>query len=214
VPAPEPREPRIPGGGAAVVLGTTLVGAMAALIARGAADTLRRPRDTDLGKVLQPVALQALTWAVVGAAVAMWLALLLGPRRAWLGRVFAGAFTGAVAGAGSAAIGNGPRYLIHPTPADSTIKLLTVVGLGVTGALIGALVGWAWRRRASVGLSAGLVAGVLLKLVLNGSDWGGSRSATACLEAAVIIGSAAATLALLDAREGASSRAPASVGGR
>jgi hypothetical protein len=177
-----------------LALGVIVGSALAGLGGRAIADVLRWGPTSDGGKVMQPVLLQGLTWAVIGAAIA----LVLGARR--LTAVLGGALVGTLAGAAPAALVNIPRFLVHPAPQESTLEALTVVGLGVTGALIGALVGWLWARRASAGVVSGLAAGVVLQLVLNATAWDGSRVAHACLEAVVIVGFTVLTQVLMDAR--------------
>ena len=189
---PDPPPRRLHPGSLAV--GATIGAAAAGLGGRAIADVLRWGPTTDAGKVMQPVLLQALTWAVVGLVVGLWL----GGRSVRVRTALAGALVGAVAGAAPAALVNIPRFLVDPPPSEGTLDALTVVGLGVTGALIGALVGWLWGRRASAGLAAGLVAGVVLQLVLNASSWNGSRVAHAFLQAAVIVGFTALTALLID----------------
>jgi hypothetical protein len=206
---PAPRPARV--HGPSLALGVLVGAAVAGLVGRAIADQMRWGPKTQGGKVLQPVLLQGFTWALVGAVVALWLVRRGRDPRPGAGAVFAGALIGLLAGAGTAAIKNIPTFLIHPTPADSALKALSVIGLGVTGALIGALVGWLWDRRASAGLVAGLLAGAVLQLVLNAVSWHASRPVYACVEAGVIVGSVALVQILMDMAR--SPRALAASGG-
>src|SRR5439155_10932532 len=120
---------------ASLALGVTIGAALTGLASRAFADRLRWGPHTDGGRVLQPVLLQGLTWAVVGAVVAVPLAVWVGGRRGWLGAFAMGALTGAVAGAVGAAINNIPRFLVNPSPSDSNLEAISVIVLGVTVAL-------------------------------------------------------------------------------
>jgi hypothetical protein len=196
-------------------MGTLLLAAVAGFVGRGIAEQLRPDSfDTKAARIADVIAWRGVAWAVVGAAVALWLTLRLRRRASPFGRLVLGALTGFVAGAGGAAIVALPRYLPDTRPAQDTLNLLSVLEFGFTGALVGALVGWIWSRRGSLGLLAGIVAGMLVELVTIGLGWevnsASERVFKVGLDAAVIVGFVAATLAILDARQGAPTAASAS----
>jgi hypothetical protein len=181
---------------------TTGVGMLAAVVGRAVANVLRWDPTAKAGKVLQPVALQGLTWALVGAAVAMWLSAWARRGDTGVGPLFLGALAGAAAGGLGSAISAVPKYLLNNPPTDSHQEWIAVAGVGVTGALLGALIGWAWRRRGSAGLVAGLLAGGFIGLLLKGASdaTDGDRVKHALAAAFVIVGFVTLTQALLDAR--------------
>jgi TIR domain len=215
-PAPPPRrgEQRQPGR-AALVLGTALVAAAGGLAGRAVAELLRaESRDTKAAKILDVVALRGLAWALVGAFLAVWLTSRLRTSERPASRLIFGTLTGALAGAGGAAIYALPRFLPESRPPDSTLDFLAVAEFAFTGALIGWLIGSLWENRGSLGLTAGLLAGTLLELVVVASslDNLGStgRIVKVGVDAAVIAGLAAAAVATIGARTQPASGAIAS----
>jgi Na+/proline symporter len=107
---------------------------------------------------------------------------------------------GVLAGAGGAAIYAVPRYLATPRPSDGILDLLSVAEFAFTGALIGALVGALWNRRAGTGIAFGLVAGAIIELLVIASGWSVDSTAERVLkvglDAFVIVGLVAAALPL------------------
>jgi hypothetical protein len=220
---PEPRGP----SGALLVLSTTLIAAAAGLIGRSIAGGLRTategydkvdglpdwPKVTTIHRVnsiLDPLIWNGFTWAVIGAAVAVWLTLRLHGPQAAVGRLITGALWGGLAGvAGTAVYAVHPNVLTSGAESKDTHHALLILGVALTGAIAGALVGWVWRRRASAGLSIGLLAGALWEGAVIATDHSNRfhQVEKACLSAAVIVGLTAATQALLDASAERSSRA-------
>jgi hypothetical protein len=208
---PLPQAPAEPRGynGPMLALTTTLVAAVAAVAGRGIANAIRWDTTTSRAAVIRPVVLQGITWAIVGAVVAVWLTAWLRRSMIGAGAPLVGALYGALAGAVSAAIYWVPKRLISPAPSDSKQEWLTVLAVAVIGALIGSLIGRVWRGRGSAGFAAGLLAGALAGLIEKGAtdSSASERISHALLEAVVIVGFAAATQVMLDARE---ARAPRS----
>jgi hypothetical protein len=161
--------------------------------------------------ILDPIIWNGFTWAVVGAAVAVWLTIRLRGAYAVLGSLIVGGLWGAVAGVAGTAVYAIPRHLMNPggKPSNDHHDLLLVLGVAVTGAIAGAVVGWFWGRRGSAGLVVGLLAGALWEEIVIGAGWSGTNDqvAKACLGAAVIVGLTALTQALLDAMAERSPRA-------
>jgi TIR domain-containing protein len=191
-----------------IALSTTILAAIVARLACSAASGLPAVDGDDKWKhALRTAAVQGVTWAVVGAVVAIWLAVWLGKQDTGIGSLLLGAVTGAVAGAGSAAIYNVPKWVMEVE--GTKLELLRVVEVGALGALIGSLIAWVWRRRGSAGLALGLVVGGLLGIALRRepNDTDMELMEHALIEAIVIVGVVAVTQALLDAWEASSSRA-------
>jgi hypothetical protein len=183
----------------------TVVAVVAAAAARAVANPLRWGPHDDLGRILQPVSLGALTWAIWGAAVSVWIAVWLGKRSDSFRFMLIGALVGALAGAAAGAIVNVPKWASQHMPHDSTLGWIGVIGLAVGGAMVGTAIGWVWARRGSAGFSAGLVAGAIAGLIARGwsqhnlSDR--DRVSHAIVEALLIVGIVTLAQAALDARE-------------
>ncbi|MEA2448751.1 MAG: hypothetical protein QOG63_683 [Thermoleophilaceae bacterium] len=188
----------------ALVLGATLIAALSGGVGRALAQavTTDDPQGK-VGRLVDQAASRGLTWAVVGAAVAIWLTA--GLRNGGLAsRLLMSVFLGGLAGVAAAAVASGPKYLIDPRPEAATLDALGVAGVIVVGALVGALVGRLWDRHGSAGLVAGVVAGAAVGFILQA---GGAENATAMgrvlisgFNAAVIVGFVTLTRALLGER--------------
>jgi hypothetical protein len=164
-------------------------------------------------RIVDAVVWSTFASAVVGAAVAVWLTIRLRNSYGIAGRLIQGTLVGALSGFAAAAVQAVPQNIVKVTSlADDKHDLLLVAGVAVNGAILGALVGWLWRRRGSAGLAAGLVAGALYELAVVRAQWDGAndRVLKSCLAALVIVGSVAVTQALLDAWAERSPRALAS----
>jgi len=214
---PPPPERRAPGG-LGLALTTTLIAAGAGLAGRAIAGGLRHgsgayPTDIQtsdrVSHILDPLIWNGITWAVVGAAVVGWLTVRMRGPGAALGRLGTGALVGALAGVFGTAV-----YAVHPVllkpdaETSHTKHALLIIGVATTGAIVGALVGWAWRRRASMGLSTGLLAGALWEGALIATDNSNKyhHELKACIAAALVVGLTTVTQALVDASEESSPR--------
>jgi hypothetical protein len=202
----EPASPARPPGMSPALLAvtTTAAAALTAVIGRAIANGLRwNPEPDDKwGHVVQPVVLGALTWGLVGAVVAVWLAGWLRRTSGAVGPLLIGALTGAMAGAAAAAIYRIPTHIPDTPPTIHQQELLRIAGFAVLGALLGALVGWLWGRHTTAGLLAGGFAGALVGVILRHVDkeTDAQRVGHALLAAVLIVGVATATRVLLDAR--------------
>jgi hypothetical protein len=148
--------------------------------------------------IADPILRNGFTWAVIGAAVAVWLTLRL-RNGSVVGRLLIGALIGGLAGMTGSALVAAPSNLVKvESLSESKHRLLLVIAVAVTGAIAGALVGWVWRRRGSAGFAAGLLAGALYELVVTTGSWSADRSVKAGVAAMVIVGFTTATQVLLD----------------
>jgi hypothetical protein len=201
-PAPEPAAP----SGARLILEGLLVAGVTAYAARWLGNVIPTP-DSDSGAIAAVALRRAETWALTGAALALWLTIRRGGTQ-----LFRAAIIGLLAGAIGGAIG-GLIWAVPVILADPNIdkvdlaeaNRIQIGSLAVTGAFIGALIGSVWApHRLGPGLVAGLAGGALTQLILNGTGWeDGSTAAKAFtfgLAAAAITAIALAAQVALDAR--------------
>lgn len=164
-PAPSPSNRRIFEG--------MLVAGAAAFTARSLADVIDVPRahtDQAVDFVTRLSLVRAMTWAVAGTALAIWLAART--RRTDLFRLgMYGLLVGAVGGAVGGAIWALPVELADVGPKSDLANWIEMASLAVTGGFLGALIGTLrLPPRLWAGLAGGLVAGVLIQLILIGVD--------------------------------------------
>jgi hypothetical protein len=198
VPAPEPRtrtrsvaEPLIEG-----VIVAAAVGLVAGLLG-GLID----PADSDEKAALisTTVLQRAVTWAPVGAAIAVWLTIFRGEPRAAIGRALAGLFVGALAGALGGAIYGAAVYLPDDVSRE-TAKQIQLGAVAAIGAVIGALLGRLWiPPRGFAGFLAGAAGGAFAQQIVStggGEIDGALKVGFRCV---VIVGFVIATQLALDA---------------
>jgi TIR domain-containing protein len=210
-PAPPPstpamEEPAVGRSTRRVILEGMLVAAVAAFLARWAADwtpkltSLDQPARAIGGVVLR----RTEAWAVTGAAIAVWVAWLRGRPdlfRTGLWGLLIGAVAGAVAGLLWAyPVLHDPPYEITDFPEAHRIEVLS---LALTGGILGAIAGSLWRPpRIGAGLLGGAFAAALFQLLLNASGWDNSsrfaEALTFALAGASIAGLALATMIAAD----------------
>ena len=201
---------------AALVVSSALVAAVAGLAGRAIAEMLRpdRPHGKP-ARIVDLVVWRGLAWAVVGMAVALWLAVRLHPTEAHGRAVVRGLFLGLLAGAAGAAIYALPRYRPDSKPPEETLNLLLTIEYAFTGAVMGALIASLWHSPRLPLITVGLLAGAVLELVVIASDWTvnspSERIANVSIGAALIVGFTVAIHALLDgwgARSGHAAATP------
>jgi hypothetical protein len=147
------------------------------------------------------VARRTASWAIVGAALAIWLTLAHREGRHAPTRALVGLLLGGLAGA----IGG----MVNALPAITDQELGSWVdpaALGATGALVGALLGGSWAPPHTVsGLMAGGAAGLLVQLALGIP----ANPGEAALRVALIAGIVLAVIAALVLAKAATSSRPA-----
>jgi len=193
-PRPEPVAAPASAAGGSLVLEGTLVAAGVAFAARMIAEAIPAG-SSDVTNAVNVIARRGATWALVAAALLIWLAIRTG--REDLGRLTArGLLAGAVAGVIGGVIWAAPVFLPNPDLAftGGTADWVQVGSLAVTGGLLGLLLGETWRpARDAVGLACGAAAGALVQIAAIGLGWGPARPAEIALYFAI---SAAAIAAL------------------
>jgi hypothetical protein len=211
-PAPPAPSPTPPGPSAArLLIEGMLVAGATAYAARWLAEAIPQ-RGGDAGEIAGVILRRGETWALVGAALAVWLSTRTG-RTNLLGAAVTGLLVGAIAGAIGGAIWALPVYLADPNLtnphgpiADQDLAdRLLIPSLAVTGALLGALIGSLWRpSRLGVGLVCGLIAGAMAQLFLNAAGLDGEARGEVILSFAIaavaIAGLTLAALLALDRR--------------
>jgi TIR domain len=190
-----------------------LVAGVAGLTGRLLATALPNPRevraDGDAVAIAAAMLRRAEIWALVGVALAVWLALRYADRERLTGWAGKGLLVGALAGAMGGAV---VAFPVHLSDEHATATLgLILAALGTTGGLIGALLGGLWRPpNVAFGIVVGASAGVLIELILNGPGSGLGEVVKVGIRATAIAGSALGALA---AAEAARISQPAAVGG-
>lgn len=180
--------------------GVLLAGATA-FVGRGLSDLIDVSAGT-AGDIATVVLRRGLTWAVVGAALCLWLGFRAA--RTDLGRRgVVGFLVGALAGTIGGAVWALPVYLNDPNLSLAASNEVQVGALAVSTGLIGALIGSQWQpRRPWVGLLSGALAGVLLQLVLNAAGWENTSTTVTALslafDAIAVTGGTVATMLALD----------------
>jgi hypothetical protein len=164
-PPPEPSFVRL-------LLESLLVAAGAGLAGGLLGSAIDKSGDDDVTRILSNVTQRAVTWAVVGAAIAVWLTILRGESRGAVGRGLFGLILGALAGALGGAI-FGAAVTLPEHVAGETKQQIQIGAVAATGGVIGALLGRIWiPPRAGPGLLAGAAGGALAQIVLKAGDWG------------------------------------------
>lgn len=178
-----------------------LVVATAAGLAGGwLGGAIDKPGDDNATRILSSVTQRALTWAVVGAAIAVWLTRLRAESRGAVGRGLFGLILGALAGALGGAIFGAAVNLPEEVLAEETKRQIQIGALAATGGVIGALVGRLWiPPRAGPALLAGAAGGAFAQIVLNAGDWGFPSSVAVGLRSVTMVSFAVATMFALDA---------------
>lgn len=161
------------------------------------------PENEHAAAIAAIVLRRAVTWALTGAALAVWLAIRT-RRGQFLGLGLTGLLVGALAGALAGAIWAVPFYLLELE--GSLPDWIDLGALAVTGGILGTMIGALWRpSRPAAGLASGVLAGVLWQLLVIGGSLDTSSDASAPLgfglSAIAIAGLTLAVLLALDRRQ-------------
>ena len=149
-----------------LLLEGVLLAAATAFAARAVGSLIDTPNST-AGAIANVILRRAETWALVGAALAVWLGFRTG-KVSLLRPGMRGLLLGAIAGAIGGAIWALPYYLPDPNLTAEVGNRWEVASLAVTGGCLGALIGAGWQpRRLAAGLAGGIVAGALVRLLIN-----------------------------------------------
>lgn len=153
----------------------------------------------DTAKITATVVQRGITWAIVGAAIGVWVTILRGESRTIVGRGLAGLLLGALAGAVGGLIFGAAVYL--PDNVDlETKKQIQIGALAATGGVLGALLGRLWiPPRTMPGLLAGAAGGALAQLILKAGDWDLASSLSVSFRCVFIVTFVLATMFALDA---------------
>jgi hypothetical protein len=186
---------------AALVLQGVLLAFVAGLFANWlVTELMPSPEDqlTEEAGIAVSVARRTAAWALVGAALALWLALSYRGGRKAPTRTIVGLLLGGLAGA----IGGGIDALPDITNQELG-SWVDTAALGATGALVGALLGGSWEpRHTAWGLAGGAAAGVLVQLVFSSP----ANPGEAAVRVALIAGLVVSALAALTVADEASAR--------
>jgi uncharacterized membrane protein YeaQ/YmgE (transglycosylase-associated protein family) len=161
---------------------------------------IKKTGDDDVTRILSSVTQRSLTWAVVGAAIAVWLTFLRGETRGALGRALFGLLIGALAGAVGGAIFGAAVNLPADELARETQQQIQIGAIAATGGIIGALLGQLWiPPRAGPGFLAGAAGGALAQIILNAGDWGWPSEVAVGFRSVMIVTFVVATMFALGA---------------
>jgi hypothetical protein len=173
---------------------------------------IRASGDDDVTRILSHATQRAVTWAVVGAALAVWLTILRGESGGAVGRALFGLILGALAGAVGGAIFGAAVNLPADGLEQETRRQIQIGALAATGGVIGALVGRLWiPPRTGPGLLAGAAGGAFAQIVLNAGEWGLEAWLAVAFRSVLIAAFVLVTMFALDALR---TTAPASTGVR
>jgi hypothetical protein len=154
----------------------------------------------DVTRILSSALQRAVTWAVVGAAIAVWLTRLRAESRGAAGRGLLRLIVGALAGAVGGAIFGAAVNLPEEPLAEETRLQIQIGALAATGGVIGALLGRLWiPPRAAPGFLAGAAGGAFAQIVLNAGDWGWPSSVAVGFRSVTMVSFVVATMFALDA---------------
>lgn len=127
------------------------------------------------GDIVNGALRQGEIWALVGATLAVWIAISRGEPERIPTLALAGLVLGAIGGALGGAILNAPKELATANGDELNRDQVDAIWIGVRaahGLFIGALLGLAWKPRGiATGMAAGLFGGALCQLVYIGLGW-------------------------------------------
>lgn len=211
---PEVQEGAVPTASSArMLIEGMLVAGVTAYLGRRLVQDIHIAEPDELREIAGVVLRRGVTWAVTGAALAIWLGLRT--RRTDVIRVaLVGLLVGALGGAIGATLWGA---VVIPTDEANTSAFanqVNVGGLAVTGALLGALLGWLWRpRRVLAGLVGGAAGAMLIQLFLNATALNASKTGSTEIVfgvwTAAIVGFGLAVLIALDSQAARTTRSAA-----
>jgi hypothetical protein len=184
---------------AALLLGGIGLAGLVGVLARQLQDVLPEPRDqtSDAAAIAASMLGRAELWALVAAALALWLAFAHG--EGGLGLALRG-LTGLVVGALGAAVADA-IVSVPSTVWDEPTGGYQVAAVGVVGATLGGLLGSLWRPPAFfLGLVSGTLAGIVGELLLRGAGKQWDQVAKVGTRAALITAVVLGALLAFDAR--------------
>jgi hypothetical protein len=145
---------------------------------------------------------RAAQWAIVGAVLALWLALSYRGERNPVSRAIAGFLLGALAGAIGGTVDALPDFTD-----EEFGSWLEPAALAATGGLVGALLGGSWEPpHGAYGFVAGAAAGAVADRIVQGADQAGEIALRVTLVVGLVL---IALAALTAARETAARGRPA-----
>jgi hypothetical protein len=143
----------------------------AVLVGMAARWIVGEPNDVR-GEIVNGVIRQAEIWALVGATLAVWIAISRGEPERIPTLALAGLVLGAIGGALGGAILNAPKELATDKLDRDVVNQIWIGVRAAHGLFIGALLGLIWKPRGiATGMAAGLFGGALCQLVFIGLDW-------------------------------------------
>lgn len=188
-------------------LGGIAVAVAAGMLARYLADPIRAGADpTDAARILATVARRGVTWAVIGAALAVWLSVRRGDEGRLLRRMVKGIVLGGFAGAAGGAVFSLLAYLPELPVSSEELQRISIGALAVTGGILGAAIGALWiPPRTAAGCLGGAAGGVLGQLATPPSQQLADVLALG-IHCATIVGVALLVMLALDVRAAAATR--------
>ena len=143
----------------------------AVLVGMAARWIVGEPNDVR-GEIVNGVIRQAEIWALVGATLAVWIAISRGEPERIPTLALAGLVLGAIGGALGGAILNAPKELATEKLDPDVVNQIWIGVRAAHGLFIGALLGLIWKPRGiATGMAAGLFGGALCQLAFIGLDW-------------------------------------------
>jgi TIR domain len=144
----------------------------AVLVGMAARLIVGEPDDVKGDLIVNGVIRQGEIWALVGATLAVWIAISRGEPGRIPTLALAGLVLGAIGGALGGAILNAPKELATDKLDPDVVDQIWIGVRAAHGLFIGALLGLIWKPRGiATGMAAGLFGGALCQLAFIGLDW-------------------------------------------
>jgi hypothetical protein len=207
------REPAVGVAPARMLIEGMLVAGVTAYLARRLVQNVHIAESDELREIAGVVLRRGVTWALTGAALAVWLGLRT--RRSDVVRVaLIGLLLGALGGTLGAALWGAVVIPTEEANTSAFANQVNIGGLAVTGALLGALLGWLWRPpRVLAGLAGSAAGAALIQLFLNATALNASKTGVTevvfGIWTAAIVGAGLAVLIALDSQADRATRSAA-----